>query len=330
MALEYIDGRDVSWLIKKKGRLPIDFCLHVVKQVARALEHAHKNGFVHRDIKPSNIMITRAKIAKLTDLGLARQLEEMEDQKITRDGYTLGTVDYMSPEQSRNSHAADIRSDIYSLGCAWFHMLTGEAPYGEGTTVERLRRHAYDPIPNVRDKAPEVPEDMSFVIEKMMEKDPKSRYQNPTELLEALDQLDPNRRSMDSESIALLAAIERGEEVDVSKDRSKSATKDAGRRGARKTPAESDEIPIAQISHGPQRRPTAPSVRPVSSMTTVAYFAIGCIIGLVVLAIVLRGGSSGAVTPTTSLPTPADAATEAPALTPDQETVTVPLRKSVP
>jgi serine/threonine protein kinase len=205
LAFERIKGTDLQQLIEKYGKLPIGFSLHVVKQIARALEHAHKHGFVHRDIKPSNILITKDKTVKLTDMGLARQLEELEDAKITRDGTTVGTVDYMAPEQAKDSHRADIRSDIYSLGCTWFHMLAGTPPYTGGNAMERVLKHLNAHVPDVRDFSPKVPEDMAFVIEKTMQKDPKNRYQTPMELLDELEHLKTTGSRTEFSGIAALA-----------------------------------------------------------------------------------------------------------------------------
>lgn len=190
MALEYVRGRDLGRIIREHKRLPVSFSLHIVKQVARALEHAHKHGFVHRDIKPSNLLITKDKHVKLTDMGLARQLEELEENHVTRDGTTVGTVDYMAPEQAHDSRSVDIRGDIYSLGCTWFQMLAGTVPYRGGTALERLYKHSSDPIPDVRDHNPKVPDSVAYTIERMMAKSPKDRFQTPTQLLEELESLD--------------------------------------------------------------------------------------------------------------------------------------------
>lgn len=203
LALEYVNGKDLLELIDAKGPLPVGFSIHVVRQAIRALQHANKHGFVHRDIKPSNFLITRDKLVKLTDMGLARKLEEMEDDRVTRDGTTVGTVDYMAPEQGRSSRDADIRSDIYSLGCTWYHMLTGETPYPGGTALERLYKHEREPTPNVRAKNEKVPEDIAKMIAKMMSKQPADRYQTPTELLEALDKLIAERRQAGSGHFSL-------------------------------------------------------------------------------------------------------------------------------
>ncbi|MFO0949025.1 MAG: protein kinase [Planctomycetota bacterium] len=189
LALEYIQGKDLLELIETHGTLPVGFSLNIIRQATKALQHANKHGFVHRDIKPSNFLITKEKVVKLTDMGLARQLEDLEVDRVTRDGTTVGTVDYMAPEQAKNSRDADTRSDIYSLGCTWYHLLTGETPYPGGAALERLYKHATEPTPSARDKNDKVPEEISAVIRKMMAKYPEERFQTPAELLETLERL---------------------------------------------------------------------------------------------------------------------------------------------
>jgi len=127
LALEYVDGVDLHSYIAARGRLdPQEACVIMV-QAAKALDHAFAQGITHRDIKPSNFLLTRSgnKVrVKLTDLGLARAVSD-EEFRVTRDGTTVGTIDYLAPEQARDSAAADIRSDIYALGCTLYHMLAG-------------------------------------------------------------------------------------------------------------------------------------------------------------------------------------------------------------
>ncbi|NOX56270.1 MAG: protein kinase, partial [Planctomycetes bacterium] len=205
MALEYVDGIDVERLLEQKGPLSVRRSLDIVKQVARALQHAYEQGIVHRDIKPSNLMITREGLVKLTDMGLARSMDDTERTGITRAGTTVGTVDYMSPEQARDSKAADTRSDIYSLGCAWYHMLTGRPPYPEGSITNKLHAHATSPIPDPREKNPEVPEALVAVLRRMMAKSPEERYQTPAELLEDLENVSLVREEISTDLLAALA-----------------------------------------------------------------------------------------------------------------------------
>ena len=119
---------------------------------------------------------------KVTDLGLARSIDDTLETDITRAGTTVGTVDYMAPEQARNSKLADIRSDIYSLGCTWYQMLTGEPPFPEGSLTNKLQAHALKPLPDPRDLNENVPEGLFAVLQRMTAKKPEDRYQTPGEL----------------------------------------------------------------------------------------------------------------------------------------------------
>ncbi len=130
LAMEFVAGPDLGDYILHKGRLEVAEARTILIQAAQALDHAYRQGVVHRDIKPSNFLLARQDgelLVKMTDLGLSRTVSD-EEFRVTRDGTTVGTVDYLSPEQSRDSSLADIRSDIYSLGCTAYHMLAGRRP----------------------------------------------------------------------------------------------------------------------------------------------------------------------------------------------------------
>jgi serine/threonine protein kinase len=194
LALEFIDGVDLHSRIIAKGRLHAIEAWIVTVQACRALDHAFTQGVVHRDIKPSNFLMTRqgGKVrVKLTDFGLARGAHE-EDFRVTRDGTTVGTIDYLSPEQARDSSSADVRSDIYSLGCTLYHMLAGQAPFPTGGIAERVLKHQQAEPPDVREFNPEVSEELWAVLQRMLAKEPKDRYQTPAELLEDLRQVQPD------------------------------------------------------------------------------------------------------------------------------------------
>ncbi len=148
LAMEFVDGPDLGEYILNKGRLGPEESHAILVQAVQALDHAHRQGVVHRDIKPSNFILARQDgelIVKMTDLGLSRAISD-EDFRVTRDGSTVGTVDYLSPEQSRDSSAADIRSDIYSLGCTVYHMLAGRPPFDEGGLGEAASISICTPI----------------------------------------------------------------------------------------------------------------------------------------------------------------------------------------
>src|SRR5438105_474201 len=127
LVMEYIEGKNIGQMIAENGPLPAPIATRLSRQVALGLEHAQRKGLIHRDVNPYNILVTRDGTAKLTDLGLAIDLAE--NDRVTRDGATVGTFDYVSPEQARHSHSVDTRSDIYSLGCSLYHMLSGQVPF---------------------------------------------------------------------------------------------------------------------------------------------------------------------------------------------------------
>ena len=177
IVFEYIDGTNVRDLVYGTGALPLADAINITLQIAGALTHAWEREVVHRDIKPSNIIIAHDGLAKLVDMGLAR-LEYIDhaEHEETATGVTLGTFDYISPEQARNPRDADIRSDIYSLGCTLFFMLAGRPPFPEGTVLQKLLAHQSDPPPDVRQLRPDVPEMVAAVLATMLAKRPKTAF----------------------------------------------------------------------------------------------------------------------------------------------------------
>jgi serine/threonine-protein kinase len=204
LALEYVDGVDLLEWVQKRGPIPIKRSVEIMRQTAAALQHAYERNIVHRDIKPSNLMISRDGTVKLTDMGLARSIDETLDTTITRDGTTVGTVDYMAPEQASNSKAADIRSDIYSLGCTWYHLLTGSPPYAQGSITNKIASHISGPIPDPRLINPKVPEAVVAVIHRMMAKKKDQRYQTPAELIDDLNTDTLKRSNQTNDLLAML------------------------------------------------------------------------------------------------------------------------------
>ena len=188
LAMEFVDGCNLHEYIDKKGKLPAEQVRLIGMQAAKALACAHEHGIVHRDIKPSNFLLTEIDghmVIKLTDFGLARTIHDT-DGMVTRAGTTVGTVDYISPEQARFSRSADIRSDIYSLGCSLYHMLAGQPPFPDGDITERLLKHVNDEPPDITRLNPLVPPGIAAIIKKMLAKKPEDRYQTPAELLKEL------------------------------------------------------------------------------------------------------------------------------------------------
>jgi serine/threonine protein kinase len=186
LASEFIDGIDLHEHIDRRGPMSVSDALSFLEQMCHALDYLHQNQIVHRDIKPSNFLITEdggRTLVKLTDLGVARDLDESES-RMTQAGHTVGTVDYMAPEQARDSGQADIRSDIYSLGCTFHHMLTSRPPFPDGTIPEKLFKHHEAPPPDVRLVNPDVPLPVVYMLRRMLAKKPANRYQTPAELLQ--------------------------------------------------------------------------------------------------------------------------------------------------
>jgi serine/threonine-protein kinase len=186
IAFEYIDGVTVRQQVERSGTMPVGDAVHVALQIAHALVHASARGVVHRDIKPSNIIITPSGRAKLVDMGLARRFERGGDEGLTQSGMTLGSFDYISPEQARDPRDVDVRSDLYSLGCTFFHMLTGRPPFPGGTVIQKLIQHQEESPADVRALNPAVPPELAGIINKLMAKDRDRRYQTPEHLVRDL------------------------------------------------------------------------------------------------------------------------------------------------
>ena len=193
IAFEFVEGTDLQDYINRECKLDAKDARLIMIQAAQALVHAHEQHVVHRDIKPSNFLLTLKDgrlIVKLSDFGLAIRQEDSAEFRLTKDKSTVGTVDYMSPEQATDSRAVDIRSDIYSLGCTFFHMLAGEAPFSKGSLPERIVQHMQQAPPDLRALNKKVPKSFVAIINRMLEKKPADRYQTPTELLHDLEHPD--------------------------------------------------------------------------------------------------------------------------------------------
>jgi len=183
IVFEFIEGRNLRDLIREEGPFDLARTVDVAVQVADALEHASQRSVVHRDIKPSNIVITPGGRARVVDMGLARLHQMAGDRDLTMSGMTLGTFDYISPEQARDPRAADVRSDLYSLGCTMFYMLAGRPPFADGTMVQKLLQHQQEPPPSIEALRPDVPRAFAVILERLMAKDPADRPQKPATLV---------------------------------------------------------------------------------------------------------------------------------------------------
>lgn len=195
VVMEYIDGADLTKMIRARGPLAIPAACEYIRQAALGLQHAFEHGLVHRDIKPSNLLVTRdGRQVKLVDLGLAR-LEEppggVDGHRITQQGFVIGTPDFLAPEQARNPQDVDIRADIYSLGATLFYILTGKVPYEGATPTEKLLKHCTDPPPSLRQFRPDAPPQLEQLVLWCMAKRPEDRPQTPVQLAHALQPFCP-------------------------------------------------------------------------------------------------------------------------------------------
>jgi eukaryotic-like serine/threonine-protein kinase len=187
IVMELVRGRDLQSIVKEKGPLAYDDACRYIIQAALGLQHAHEHQLIHRDIKPANLLVDEEGVVKILDLGLALfSNSEMASLTIAHNENVLGTADYLSPEQAINSHTVDYRADVYSLGCTFYYLLTGHAPFNEGTLAQRIAKHQTVMPNEVQKDRPDCQRDLSDICMKMMQKKPHKRYQSAREVAETL------------------------------------------------------------------------------------------------------------------------------------------------
>jgi serine/threonine protein kinase len=210
LVMEYVQGIDLKKLVQSSGRLGVRQACGYIRQAALGLQHAYERGLVHRDLKPGNLLLalprrsphgtfalppdpelTPQSAVKILDLGLAL-LQSTDSAKnvsstATQQGALIGTPDYMAPEQALDPRTVDIRADLYSLGCTLYFLLVGEAPFEDGSLLEKLYKHKFEPPPPLLSRRPDVPVELAAIVHKLIAKEPSDRFQTPAELVVALE-----------------------------------------------------------------------------------------------------------------------------------------------
>ena len=177
MVMEYLEGSDLSQIVKTNGPLEIEQAVKYLILATEGLAHIHQQGLVHRDIKPANLLLTSEKDVKILDLGLAL-IEQDDEESLTLmyNEKVMGTADYLSPEQAVNSHDVDHRADIYSLGCTLYFLLTGKPPFPKGNLAQRIAMHQTQEPADIRESRQDCPDALAAICQQMMMKQPENRY----------------------------------------------------------------------------------------------------------------------------------------------------------
>jgi serine/threonine protein kinase len=279
LVMEYLEGEMLDEVLHRRGKLPPAEAVRLVHQTLTGLQHVHDQGFVHRDLKPGNLMLVPGRVAgqpdttlqatvKILDIGLGRPLTDPRYAGLTSAGTLLGTPDYMAPEQASDPRAADIRADIYSLGCVFYHALTGRPPFPDTNVVTQMIRHATEPPRPMKELNAAVPDGLQPIVTRMLAKDPAQRYAVPAQAAKALEIFlvagnEPSSAENDPKLRSYLTWVE--VEGDSRPGRGKQAsarTSDAGRptsprRRRRKPKSESPRIAIGVPFKPPPAAPTA-------------------------------------------------------------------------
>ncbi|MEM9587744.1 MAG: serine/threonine-protein kinase [Planctomycetota bacterium] len=187
IVMEYVDGDDLQAIVRSKG--PVDFSTAAdwISQAADGLQHAHEEGVIHRDVKPANLLIDPSGNVRLLDMGLALVADEDDDSlTVANNENVLGTADYLAPEQALNSHTVDHRADIYGLGCTLYFLLTGQPPFNDGTLAQRIAKHQTEMPKPIRSLRSDCPGELEGICTKMLQKEPKYRYQSAADVRDVL------------------------------------------------------------------------------------------------------------------------------------------------
>jgi serine/threonine protein kinase len=253
LVMEFVPGQSLAEVVQKKGPLPVAHACHCMRQAALGLQHAFGQGMVHRDIKPQNLMLTPKGRVKILDFGLAKVVSENQPKTaLTAMNAYMGTPDYSAPEQATDARSADIRADLYSLGCTLYCLLAGRPPFHEETAVQTILAHLEkqpQPLPQLR---PDVPERLWEVVARLLAKEPAQRYQKPIEVVQALAPFVKPGATPDAKSGSPLAPAApspvMGTRIDVDTSHIKKVVQDLpGQAPPREVPAKDEASPFANL-----------------------------------------------------------------------------------
>jgi tRNA A-37 threonylcarbamoyl transferase component Bud32 len=279
IVMEYVEGQDLHQLVRDKGPLQYEKAADYIAQVARGLAHAHDMGLVHRDIKPANCLLDKHDTVKLLDMGLARLVDDEASLTLDNNENVLGTADYLAPEQALNSHKADARADIYSLGCTLYFLLTGHPPFPDGTISERLFKHQVEQAPSVFKDRPDAPSVLVNICNRMMAKKVEERYQTAGDVAARLAEWLGDRGIEVGESGKKSAAGSGGIGSDVFRRFAASMQKPVGeaqragrsngarRAGAAVAPAPEEDIGLAPLEEEAPKKEPPPTPAPTAAET---------------------------------------------------------------
>ncbi|MCC9608126.1 DUF1080 domain-containing protein [Blastopirellula sp. JC732] len=207
LVMEYVPGEDLNKIVGKRGPLPVTLAVDYFIQAARGLEYAHSVGVLHRDIKPANLLVSETGMLKILDMGIARLTsDDGERTGLTQEGSVMGTVDFMSPEQAVNSKGVKPQADLYSLGCAFFYMLTGRPPFEGQELMVKLLAHREKTPPSLSQLRSDVPPQLDAIYQKCLAKTPEERYASATELIAELEKVRPLLRDDGKVALQIPAA----------------------------------------------------------------------------------------------------------------------------
>jgi serine/threonine protein kinase len=208
LAMEFVEGTDLAHLVVQQGPLPVPQACAYVCQAALGLQHAHEQGLVHRDIKPQNLLLKAdGSQVKVLDFGLALITAGPHVTTLTQEGLLMGTPAYMAPEQFENAHTADIRADIYSLGCSLFYLLTGRPPFAGPTAMEVLAAHLKGKIPSLSTAGAAAPPELDALLRRLLAKKPEERLQTPAEVARALERVFSPQTTANPDALASVAPV---------------------------------------------------------------------------------------------------------------------------